>query len=159
MDDQFIFELVNTEGWIRFIGNRNIASCDDARSYIQKILENRNISYWVVQLKDNNHKIGIITCIKRNYLEHHDIGFAFLPGFGNKGYAFEATHAVLQKLIPIQKLTHILATTIPENLNSIKLLKKIGLVFEKEIEIENEILHVYGNSTDKLIEKHPTYKI
>ena len=43
-DDDFIFELVNTEGWIRFIGNRNIPSQDEARAYIQKVLENENVS-------------------------------------------------------------------------------------------------------------------
>ena len=69
-DADFIFELVNTEGWIRFIGNRNIASQDEARAYIQKVLENENVSYWVVQRKESLDAIGIITYIKRDYLEH-----------------------------------------------------------------------------------------
>src|SRR5215218_9705823 len=78
-DDSFILELVNTEGWISFIGNRNITSQVEAKAYIQKILENSNCSYWVVKLKEQQQSIGIITYIKRDYLEHHDIGFAFLP--------------------------------------------------------------------------------
>lgn len=149
-DDNFIFELVNTAGWIRFIGNRNISSQMEANAYIQKILENINIFYWVVKLKDNRQSIGIITYIKRDYLKHHDIGFAFLPSFFQNGYAYEATNAVLNKLTREQNLSHILTTTIPENINSIKLLKKIGLVFEEEIEVENKKLHVYGALTDKL---------
>ncbi len=35
-DDYFILELLNTEGWIKFIGNRNIHSQADASAYIQK---------------------------------------------------------------------------------------------------------------------------
>jgi len=149
-DDNFILELVNTEGWIKFIGNRNITSKTDAGDYIQKILENKDIFYWVVKLKARQESIGIITYIKRDYLPHHDIGFAFLPGFSKKGYAYEATTAVLQKLINQPNRSYILATTVPGNINSIKLLKRIGLVFEKEIEVENETLHVYGASTGKL---------
>ena len=146
----FIFQLVNTEGWIRFIGDRNITSQEKAQTYIQKILESKNISYYVVKLKNNGDEIGIVTFIQRTYLEHPDIGFAFLPGYSKMGYAYEATDAVLKQLIQQRNLVHILATTLPENINSIKLLKKIGLVFEKEIEVEQEKLHVYGTSIDKL---------
>jgi [ribosomal protein S5]-alanine N-acetyltransferase len=149
-DHDFILELLNTEGWIKFIGNRNVTSKDEASAYIERILENKDIVYWVVKLRDNQVSIGIVTFIKRDYLEHHDIGFAFLPNFAKNGYAYEATNAVLHQLIRKHDLTHILATTVPENINSIKLLKKIGLVFEKEIELASGKVHVYGTSTDKL---------
>jgi [ribosomal protein S5]-alanine N-acetyltransferase len=39
----------------------------------------------------------------------------------------------------------ILATTVPHNTSSVKLLTKLGLHFEKEIEVDNMILHVYSN--------------
>lgn len=150
-DAPFILELVNTEGWLQFIGNRNITSPPEATAYIQKILANPNISYWVVQRKDNQQPIGIVTFIKREYLEHLDIGFAFLPNVAKHGYAYEATSAVLHKLISERHLSHILATTVPENTNSIKLLKKIGLVFEKEMGVGTEKIHVYVASTDALL--------
>lgn len=150
-DDSFILELVNTPGWLKFIGNRNINNLSDAGAYIEKILNTESITYWVVSLKENQQKIGVVTFIKRDYLDHSDIGFAFLPNFCKNGYAHEATKAVLNKIIKDKKLPHILATTIPENINSIKLLKKIGLNFEKEIEAGKDTLHVYGASTENLI--------
>jgi [ribosomal protein S5]-alanine N-acetyltransferase len=149
-DDLFIFRLVNADAWIRFIGNRNIASQSGANAYIQKILDNKNISYHVVKLKESQEKIGIITFIKRDYLEHHDIGFAFLPEFSGKGYAYEATNAVLHKLLLNQDFPHIFAVTMPENLASFKLLKKLGLDFEKEITVENQQVHLYGASAGKI---------
>ncbi len=149
-DSSFILTLVNTEGWIKFIGNRNITSEVEAGAYIKKILENKNISYWVVSLKENEDKIGVITYIKRDYLEYHDIGFAFLPNFSGKGYAWEAANAVLNELIQTHNISHILATTVPENMSSVKLLKKLGLAYEKEIEVDKEKLHVYGAATAKL---------
>lgn len=144
-DNAFILELVNTDGWLKFIGNRNINSEMEAAAYIQKIIDNPNTGYSVVKLKDKT-KIGIVTFIKRDYLEHHDIGFAFLPKFGNNGYAYEAASAVLMNVTRICNLSHILATTVPENINSIKLLKKLRLFFEKEIEVENIKLHVYSSA-------------
>ncbi len=143
-DDAFIFELLNTAGWIEFIGNRNIHSLPDAAAYIEKVLGNHQLVYWSVSLMDENKTIGVVTFIKRDYLDFHDIGFAFLPQFSEKGYAYEATKAVLQQLQLEQKLTRILATTIPGNTRSIGLLTKLGLVFEKEIEVEDLKLHVYG---------------
>jgi len=143
-DNHFIAALVNTEGWIKFIGNRNVHSIEDANGYIQRILSNPKIKYWVAKLTDSNTAIGVVTFIKRDYLDAPDIGFAFLPEYGSCGYAYEAAHAVLQQLVQQNNNSYILATTIPTNENSIKLLTKLGLRFDKVIEVETNTLHVYA---------------
>jgi RimJ/RimL family protein N-acetyltransferase len=150
-DGDFIIELVNTDGWLKFIGDRNIHSEIDAVAYIKKILDNQNMIYWTVKLKDTKSTIGIITFIKRDYLEQKDIGFAFLPDFSKKGYAYEATNAVLNFLIQHNSFTDILAVTISENNNSIKLLQKLGFRFETKMEIDNEALIIYSSSVDELL--------
>ena len=143
-DNQFIFELLNTAGWIKFIGNRNIKTIEDADNYIQKIITKPNISYRVVTLTDNQTAIGLVTFIKRDYLDHPDIGFAFLPAYNKQGYAFEATKEVLTNLLYQSDYSTILATTIPENNLSIQLLKKLGFSFSKEITYEGELLQVFS---------------
>ena len=147
-DTEFISELVNTQEWIKFIGDRNIRTKEDAKNYIQRIIDNPNINYWVVKLKNDNLSIGIITFIKRDYLEYHDIGFAFLPKYAKNGYAFEATKTVLNDAINKKNHRQILATTITENINSITLLKKLGLNFEKEIEVGKDLLMIYSVTDD-----------
>ena len=77
----FILELVNSSGWKEFIGERNVHSIEDSKIYIINILANDNIKYHVVSIKSENIPIGIVTFIKRDYLDHHDIGFAFLPEY------------------------------------------------------------------------------
>ncbi len=149
-DAVFIQKLVNSEGWLTFIGNRNINNQEAAITYIQKINASENFIYWTVKITETNEPIGIITYIKRDYLEHHDIGFAFLSNFNGKGFAFEASKKVLEYLINNKNLKYILATTIPENNSSIHLLKKLGLSHDKEIEIDKEILHVYKASKHNL---------
>ncbi len=148
-DSQFVLRLVNTDGWIRFIGDRHVTSDAEASGYIQKILDNPNSTYWVVKLKNDNTRLGVVTLLKKDYLEHHDIGFAFLPDFAGKGYAYEAASAVLHHALHPLGHAHISATTLPQNLNSLKLLQKLGLDFSHEINIENELLHVYDISADQ----------
>ena len=98
-DTMFISELVNSKGWLQFIGDRKVHSPEDAAAYIEKINDNPHVTYWVARLKDTGTAAGVVTLIKREYLEHHDIGFAFLPVFAGKGYAYEAAKAVLYKII------------------------------------------------------------
>jgi [ribosomal protein S5]-alanine N-acetyltransferase len=143
-DKEFIINLVNTDGWIKFIGDKKIHSNEEAIAYIQKINNNQNYRYWTVKVKDSNLPIGLITLIKRDYLEHLDIGFAFLPEFYNKGYGYESAKAVLSHLANYPQYTEILAETLPENSISIKLIDKLGLKFKSEMEIDNEVLHIYS---------------
>ncbi|WP_462221215.1 GNAT family N-acetyltransferase [Ferruginibacter sp.] len=144
-DHDFIIAILNSPGWIEFIGDRNVHSKDDAIAYIYKILNTQNLFYWVVSIKESNTPIGIISFLKRNYLEHFDIGFAFLPQFNGNGYAYEAAKEILSVVSKNSDYHPVLATTLPKNISSIKLLTKLGLRFEKEIEVENEVLHIYTN--------------
>lgn len=146
-DYQFIIQLLNTKGWIEFIGDRNVHSKDEAIAYINKILDSPTINYWVVRIKGENLPIGIVSFLKRDYLENFDIGFAFLPEFTGNGYAYEAVKEILSVLSTNPEYAPILATTIPGNINSIKLLIKLGLHFEKELEVGKEKLHIYTNAT------------
>lgn len=147
----FIFELVNSEGWIRFIGDRNIRNVDYAKEYIKNILNNPSIMYWVVKLKDTGSSIGIITFIKREYLDHQDIGFAFLPAAEKKGYAYEAARAVLNHVTKDSLFAPVLATAAADNVNSVRLLERLGFEFDRGIEVEGKQLLLYSIiiTTDK----------
>jgi ribosomal-protein-alanine N-acetyltransferase len=143
-DAGFIFSLVNSPGWLEFIGERNVKSQEDAQGYIQKIIANPDVNYWVVKLKDSETPAGIITLIKRPYLLHHDIGFAFLPEYTQSGYAFEAAAAALKYLREDPAHECILATTIRENIRSVQLLEKLGLHFDKGIQVEGRDLLLFS---------------
>jgi [ribosomal protein S5]-alanine N-acetyltransferase len=143
-DSDFIYNLVNTPEWIKFIGDRNIKTQADANIYVEKIINNPKVNYWVVQLISTKISIGIITFIKRDYLEFHDIGFAFLPQYTKMGYAFEASKVVLYDSINNNNHQQILATTVKENTHSINLLQKLGFCFNKEIKNGNDLLSVYS---------------
>lgn len=150
-DAAFVMELVNTAEWIKYIGNRNINTLTEAGVYIQKIINNPAINYWVVRTRDNKKPVGIISFIKRDYLPHHDIGFAFLNEYKKQGYAFEAASVVLDDALKHPEHPQVLATTIKENTKSIRLLQKLGFIFYKEIEIEQEPLLVFAKAAGKCL--------
>ncbi len=130
-DAPFIFKLMNSEGWLKNIGDRNIKTIEDAEAYLQKnylsSYEKNGFGPYLVSLKDDGTPLGSAGLYKRDNLEYPDVGFAFLSEFGNKGYAFEASKAVMKFASEELKLQTIVGITLPENLSSIKLLKKLGL--------------------------------
>jgi ribosomal-protein-alanine N-acetyltransferase len=147
-DAPFMRELVNTPGWLTFIGERHVKTTEDAEKYIEKLLLNPALTYWVVKLKTANTPLGIISFIKRSYLDYYDIGFAFLPQHTNTGYAFEASKAILDYAINALNMPAVVATTLQHNSSSIRLLEKLGLRFDKKINTEKEELLIY--TTNKL---------
>lgn len=141
-DAAFIMELLNTPSWLQFIGDRNIKSLDDARNYILNTpvasYRKNGFGLYSVKLKDGNIPIGMCGLIRRESLEDVDIGFALLPQFEGKGYAYEAAAAMLDYAKTHLKLKRIVAITNIDNVSSIRLLEKLGLKFEKNIKFEKE---------------------
>ena len=56
-----------------------------------------------------------------------ETGFAFLPIGAGKGYAFESTKAILEFGKKTLNISKIVAITDPNNANSQKILKRLGL--------------------------------
>lgn len=137
-DAAFIIELVNSEGWLHFIGDRHIKSTLDAENYINKILNNKLFFYSVFELKTTRVKLGIITFLKRENKDYPDIGFALLPKFNKNGFAFEASKKYMEQLLFDKKHEKILGITTPENSKSIKLLEKLGLTHHDNIIEDNK---------------------
>lgn len=143
-DAPFIFEIVNTKEWIQNIGDRNIKTTADACNYIQKIISNANINYRVIYLKEKAVPIGIISVVKREYLVYPDIGFALLPAYTGKGYAYEGAKLLLDFTNQNKLYPKLYAITLKDNLKSIQLLEKLRLKFESEIEVDKEQLLLYS---------------
>ena len=130
-DGAFIHQLVNTPKWLRFIGDRNIHSPAEAAKYIEEKmrpqLKTHGFSNNTVIRKSDDKKLGTCGLYDRPGLEGIDIGFAFLPEFEGQGYGFEAASALLEKAFAEYGLNKVVAITLPENIISQNLLKKLGM--------------------------------
>ncbi|PTS99642.1 GNAT family N-acetyltransferase [Pedobacter sp. HMWF019] len=143
-DSEFILALLNTPGWLKFIGDRNIKTLSDAEAYVQRTIDSPTIQYWVVKKAADSTPAGVVSFIKKDYLDHHDIGYAFHPDFSNLGYAYEAVKAVLEELSKNPLYPVILATVAPDNEPSIRLLEKLGLKREHQLEVEGRTLLLFS---------------
>jgi len=129
-DAPFFLELMNTPNWIKYIGDRGISSEKLAAEYIQINLidsyEKHGYGLYKISLKQREIPIGLCGFVKRDYLDHADIGFALLPEYEGKGYAYEAAKTIMEYGMNILNLNPILAITSYDNIRSTKLLLKIG---------------------------------
>ena len=133
-DADFIFQLLNSEGWLRFIGQRNIKTIEDAKNYIaqsaMKSYHENGFGLYLVELIDDKTAVGLCGLLKRDYLDAPDIGYAYLPQFWGKGYAVEAASAIKDYAFNELKFTKLQAITSIENAMSQKVLTKIGLNYQ-----------------------------
>ena len=141
-DAPFILEMLNDPGWLEFIGDRGVRTLDDAHGYIKRRLldsyEKLGYGLYLAKLKNEGIPIGTCGLLKRDYLDDLDIGYAFLPEFRGKGYAFESASAIIEYGKEKLGLKRILAFTNANNSRSIKLLKRLGLGFEKVFEMPDD---------------------
>lgn len=72
-------------------------------------------------------KIGSCGLYDREGLEGVDIGYAFLPQYGKKGYAFEAVNKLKEMAFDVYGIIELKGITDKNNIASQKLLEKIGL--------------------------------
>jgi RimJ/RimL family protein N-acetyltransferase len=141
-DAEFILQLVNEPSWIRFIGNKGVRTIEDAGNYIlngpMEMYSRLGFGLYLVELKEEGESIGICGLIKRDFLEDVDIGFAFLPKFWGKGYAYESASAVMAYGKRAFGLNRLLAITSPDNYDSVRLLEKLGFNFESMIKLSDD---------------------
>lgn len=141
-DDAFVLDLLNQPSFIKYIGDRNVRNLEQSREFIEtryrKSYADNGFGLYAVVLKETGETIGMCGLVKRDGLPDADIGFAFLPQFEKKGYAFESAEAVMKHGREILKLGRVLAITSQNNESSMKLLKKLGFKFDKLITLPND---------------------
>ena len=149
-DAEFILKLVNNPSWLQYIGDFNIKNVEDAIAYILNgptaMYNQFGFCLYLVERKEDKTPIGICGLIKRDSLEDIDIGFAFLPEYWGKGYAYEAASAVIAYGRDTLGLKRIVAITTQDNSASSKVLEKVNLSFEKFVQLPNDSdqLKLYG---------------
>jgi ribosomal-protein-alanine N-acetyltransferase len=141
-DAEFIRSLYNSPKWIKFIGDRQLNTVKDAENYIQTKLmpQMKRLGYgtYTIIRKSDGEKVGSCGLYDREGVNGIDIGFALLPDFEKKGYAFESVNYLKEIGFSDFKLKQISGITSKKNKASQDLLMKIGLKFEKTIILSNE---------------------
>lgn len=141
-DAAFIVALVNDPGWLRYIGDKNVHTLDDARRYLREgpiaMVARHGHGLACVERRSDGTAIGMCGLIRRDTLDDVDIGFAFLPEGRGQGYAREAVAAVLAFGFGTLGLGRIVAITDLGNQDSARVLEASCLRFERVLEAHGD---------------------
>lgn len=141
-DAVFLLELLNSPKWLKYIGNRKVYTVEEARMYIrQKMLpqlEKLGFSNYTISRKTDGAKIGTCGLFDREGLASIDIGYAILPQYEKQGYAFEAANKIKEVAFSHFHLNEIVAITTKENIDSQRLLIKVGFQYVNMIRIPDD---------------------
>ena len=130
-DAPFILELLQSRGFKENIGDRGVRDLEGAAGYIERARAGyaaNGFGLWRCDVKATGEAAGLCGLVKREGLEHPDIGYAFLERFWGRGYASETAAASVAYGRDVVGLKTIVAITAPANLGSIAVLEKIGMI-------------------------------
>jgi RimJ/RimL family protein N-acetyltransferase len=149
-DAAFLVELLNDPSFLTNIGDRGVRTPDDAVGYVEKgpgaSYRANGFGLYLVETRHDGTPLGLCGLVKRDTLPDVDIGFAFLPRFHGHGYAYEAARATVDDARDRVRLPRLVAIVKPGNTPSIRLLQKLGLRFERMIQLPQDPLELeyYG---------------
>jgi ribosomal-protein-alanine N-acetyltransferase len=141
-DAKFTLQILNDRDFIHYVADRGIRTEAGARDYLMDRVmasyREHGFGMAAVRRKDSGETIGMCGLVKRESLQHVDIGYAFLPEVRGKGYASEAALATVQMAREDFGLSRLLAIIHPDNKPSRALAEKIGMHFDTMIRLDPE---------------------
>jgi RimJ/RimL family protein N-acetyltransferase len=144
-DAQNIYNLNLNPNVTKYTGDSAFKSIEDAHEFLVNYDDYKLNGYgrWAVMQKKTNSFIGFCG-LKFNPEDNQtDIGFRFFEDMWNRGYATESARACLDYGFERYNLKQIIGRAMKVNLNSIKVLEKIGLKYKKDIELDGEEAVLY----------------
>ncbi len=141
-DAELIYQLMNTSKFIKYVGDREINSIEDAEKYIQiKMLPQLNslgYSSYSLITKADGAKVGTCGLYNRDGVDGIDIGFGLLPQYEGLGYAYESANRLIKAAFEEFEIEEIKAITSKKNISSQRLLEKLGLEMIGTTKLPNE---------------------
>ncbi|MGL4581624.1 MAG: GNAT family N-acetyltransferase [Flavobacterium sp.] len=146
IDDATNFYQLNLNpNVMRYTGDDAFSSVEEAHTFLANYSDYERNGYgrWAVIRKEDNAFLGWCGLKYNADIGETDIGFRFFEEFWNKGYATESAKACLEYGFTTLGLPHIIGRAMRENMASIKVLEKIGLVYDNEFDFDDHIGVLY----------------
>jgi ribosomal-protein-alanine N-acetyltransferase len=134
-DAQLLIDLNSNPNVVRYTGDGAVENLEKAKEIIQTIILPQypdKLGRWAVHIKSTNEFIGWRGLKYLVELDEIDLGYRFFEMYWGTGYATESSKAVVRYGFETLQLKEIVGRAAIENTNSIKVLEKVGLKFEKE---------------------------
>lgn len=130
---------------IKYTGDKPFSSIDEAKEFLENYDHYKAYGFgrWAVIGKESNVFIGWCGLKYTPEIDEYDIGFRLFKKHWNKGIASEAAKACIDYGFNKIGLTRIVGRAMLENVGSIRVLEKIGLVYLEDYNFEGESGVIY----------------
>lgn len=145
-DAEEFYKLNSDPAVMRYTGESPMARLEEAEKAIAEYPDFESIGYgrWGCVIKGLESIIGFCGLKYLAEIDEVDLGYRFLPRHWGKGFATESCNASIQFGFEVLGLEHIIAMVLPENLASIRVLEKVGMQLEGQVEYEGLVPLKYG---------------
>lgn len=129
------YDLNNNPNVIKYTGNLPFESVEKARDFLlsYRDYDENGFGRWAVIEKATEKFLGWCGL---KYSKETDIGFRFFEEYWNKGFATESAKVCLDYGFNEFHLSKIVGRVMAENIASIKVLEKLGLVYDRECDFD-----------------------
>lgn len=134
---------------LRYTGDDPFSSVEEARTFLENYASYRTYGFgrWAVILKETGEYLGWCGIKYTPELDEFDIGYRFMQKYWGKGYATESAKACIEYGFEKLDIKTIVGRAMTGNINSINVLKKLGMVY-LETRLEDgveEIIYIITN--------------
>ncbi|PTT77151.1 MULTISPECIES: GNAT family N-acetyltransferase [unclassified Chryseobacterium] len=132
------YDLNNNPNVIKYTGNVPFQSVEEARDFLlnYRDYDENGFGRWAVIEKTTGNFLGWCGLKYSKETDETDIGFRFFEEYWNKGFATESAKACLEYGFNEFHLSKIVGRVMAENIASIKVLEKLGLVYDREFDFD-----------------------
>jgi [ribosomal protein S5]-alanine N-acetyltransferase len=129
-----IFKLLSDNEVVRFTEDKLVSSEKEIERQILNYKESQTFGYgkWAVLEKESGRFLGLCGIKRYETYGKNALSYAFLRKEWGKGYATEASLAVVNFAFKTLNFNELIAWTTPDNLASVRVLEKSGFNFTRK---------------------------
>jgi RimJ/RimL family protein N-acetyltransferase len=145
-DAEHFYMLNQDPEVLKYTGDVPFKNIDAAREFLEKYdqYEKYGVGRMAVIDKETHEFLGWCGLKYSPNLDEYDIGFRFFKKYWNKGYATETSEAFIDYGFNALKLNEIVGRAMVENIASVKVLQKIGMILSKTFDFEGHKGVIYS---------------
>ncbi|SLN16249.1 hypothetical protein ROJ8625_00537 [Roseivivax jejudonensis] len=103
----------------------------------------RGYGLWVAARRTTGEPVGYAGIVNHVDWPEPELGYAIFAAWEGRGYAFEAAEAARSAAAERFGIARPISLVAPENTRSVRLAKRLGAAFERDIELRGETTYVF----------------
>lgn len=137
-DYKYFYNLNLDTDVLKYTGDEPFINLEDAKKFLKNYKSYKKYGFgrWAVITTKDDRFLGWCGIKFTENLNEYDIGFRFFKKYWGNGFATESAKSCIEYGINNLKINEIVGRAMKENKASIRVLEKIGLEYNKDIDFD-----------------------